>query len=71
MSKLNELWDMDEKYLGDNYNQQIKELFLELVGDVEQRETTDMSLKSWTSDDYKAFGRNELRIELRQKVEEL
>jgi len=51
--------------------QQIKNLMLELIGDVEQRETEDMTLKSWTPDDYKAFGKNELKIKLRQKVEQL
>lgn len=49
----------------------LKELMLELIGELEQRETDDMSLKSWTNEDYKVFGKNELKIELRQKVEEL
>ncbi len=49
----------------------IKRLILELIGDVEQRETEDMSLKSWSTDDYKAFGKNELKLELRNKVEAL
>lgn len=44
--------------------QQIKSLFLGLIGDMEKRETADMSLKSWTPEDYKAFGRNELRAQL-------
>lgn len=49
----------------------IKRLMLELIGDVEHRETSDMSLKSWSTADYKAFGCNELKIELRKKVEAL
>lgn len=51
--------------------QQVKDIFLELIGDVEQRETDDMSLKSWTPDDYKAFGKNELKVELYRKAEHL
>jgi len=49
----------------------IKDLMLELIGDMEERETSDMTLKSWTNEDYKAFGKNELKAELRQKVAEL
>ena len=51
--------------------QQLKDLMLELVGQPEQRETDDMSLKSWTPDDYKAFGRNELIVKLRNEIEQL
>jgi hypothetical protein len=40
---------------------------LEIIGDMEERETEDMSLQSWGKDDYKAFGRNGLRAELRNK----
>lgn len=54
--------------------QSIKQLmvneFEKMIGDMEYRETFDMGLSSWTTDDIKAFGRNELRIEQRQKLEE-
>ena len=54
--------------------QAIKQLmadeFEKMIGDIEYRETSDMGLSSWTTDDIKAFGRNELKIELRQKLEE-
>lgn len=48
--------------------QQLLSTMLELVGDMEQRETEDMTLKSWTPEDYKAFGRNELRAEIISKL---
>jgi len=51
--------------------QQLKDLMVDLVGDVEFRETEDMTLGSWTPDDYKEFGRNELKIALHQKIEKL
>ncbi|HEY5806163.1 MAG TPA: hypothetical protein VIS56_02125 [Candidatus Saccharimonadales bacterium] len=63
--------DGSYKNITDKTRQQIKDVFLELIGDVEQRETEDMSLKSWTPEDYKAFGKNELRIELYDKVNKL
>lgn len=47
----------------------IKQEFLALVGEMEARETEDMSLQSWSKEDYKAFGRNELRAELRKAIE--
>lgn len=40
---------------------------LEMIGDMEERETDDMSLQSWGKEDYEAFGRNMLRNELRNK----
>ena len=46
------------------------QLMLSLVGDMEYRETLDMGLSSWTGEDYKAFGRNELRSELCKKLSE-
>ncbi len=49
----------------------IKALMLELIDDMEQRETEDMTLSSWSTEDYKAFGRNGLRAELRNKVQDL
>ncbi len=52
-------------------NQYMLSEVLELIGDIEQRETTDMSLSSWTPEDYKAFGKNELKIELKQAFNEL
>ncbi len=58
-------------YHPDQAKEDIKGLILELIGDPEQRETEDMSLSSWTPDDYKAFGKNELKIELRQKAQAL
>ena len=53
------------------YEQELRDLMLELVGDMEERETSDMTLKSWAMDDYKAFGRNELRCELLKKIGDL
>jgi hypothetical protein len=44
---------------------------LELIGDMEERETDDMALKSWTPEDYKAFGRNELRGQLMKDINNL
>ena len=38
------------------------------VGEMELRETEDMSLKSWTPEDYKAFGRNQLRAEVLERL---
>lgn len=64
MNQLEDILDQEAK-------QRVKDFFMELIGEMERRETTDMSLKSWTPEDYKAFGRNELRIELQQKVEQL
>lgn len=49
----------------------IKNLMKELIGEPEYRKTGDMSLQSWTSEDYKQFGKNELIIEIIQKVEQL
>lgn len=49
----------------------IKTLIREIIGDLEQRETDDSSLKSWTPEDYKAFGRNELRVKLLGEVDKL
>jgi hypothetical protein len=49
----------------------IKALMLELIGDMEERETDDMALKSWTPEDYKAFGRNELRGQLMKDINNL
>lgn len=46
----------------------IIELVEELIGEPEYRETDDMSLNSWTPEDYKAFGRNRLRNELKAKL---
>lgn len=76
MSKLDDILD-DPSYMAEGgttpevKKQQIKDLIRELIGDVEQRETEDMSLNSWTPEDYKAFGKNELKIELRRRVNEL
>ncbi len=58
-------------YTVDTAKQRIKEMVLEMAGDMERRETEDMALNSWTPEDYKAFGRNELRIELIKKLEAL
>jgi len=49
-------------------NKTYLELVLEIIGDIEQRETEDMSLLSWTPEDYKVFGKNELKIELRNAL---
>ena len=46
----------------------IKQEMLAFVGEMEARETEDMSLQSWGKEDYKAFGRNELRAELRKAI---
>ena len=55
--------------------QAIKQLmvneFEKLLGELEYRETFDMSLSSWSTDDIKAFGKNELKNELRQKLNQL
>jgi hypothetical protein len=51
--------------------EEIKSLIIELMGEMEYRETYDMSLSSWSKDDYKAFVRNNLRTEIYQKVREL
>lgn len=40
---------------------------LKMIGDMEERETDDMSLQSWGKEAYEAFGRNMLRQELRNK----
>jgi len=50
------------------FKAEVKEMMLALIGDMEQRETEDMQLKSWTNEDYKAFGRNDLRSKLISKV---
>jgi hypothetical protein len=50
---------------------ELKALMLELIGDMEERETDDMALKSWTPEDYKAFGRNELRGQLMKDINNL
>ena len=55
---------------------EIKQLFQELIDevighDLEYRETEDLSLKTWSADDMKAFGRNELKIYQRQRAIEL
>lgn len=83
--RLDELMEFDvwcmcganECVLAQNFKeakQAIKQLmvdeFEKIIGDMEYRETEDMSLGSWSNEDYKAFGRNELRIELRQKLKE-
>ena len=47
---------------------EIKRLVIELIGPMEQQEASDMTLRSWTNEDYKAFGRNELRAEIAKKV---
>lgn len=63
-----------EEHALETGKQAIKQLmvdeFEKLIGDMEYRETFDMGLSSWSNEDYKAFGRNELRAELRQKLEE-
>jgi hypothetical protein len=59
------------KPMVDRLEQLFKDKMFEMIGDVEQRETYDMSLNSWTPEDYKVFGKNELKIELLQKVEKL
>lgn len=43
----------------------------EVIGDMEYRETEDMSLKTWSAEDLKAFGRNELRNEQREKLNKI
>lgn len=49
-------------------NKQILNLIESVIGDMEHRETEDMGLKSWTPEDYKAFGRNELRADIKSKL---
>ena len=60
--------DFDELDLKGALNDYYLELVLEIIGDIEQRETEDMSLLSWTPEDYKVFGKNELKIELRNAL---
>lgn len=43
----------------------------EVIGNMEYRETEDMSLKTWSDEDLKAFGRNELRNEQREKLNKI
>lgn len=50
---------------------EFKALILELIGAMEERETEDMMLKSWTAEDQRAFGRNTLRSKIIKKVEKL
>ena len=64
MDKVEELEAEAIKSLNKTY----LELVLEIIGDIEQRETEDMSLLSWTPEDYKVFGKNELKIELRNAL---
>ena len=49
-------------------HKEIINLIESVVGEMEQRETEDMGLKSWTPEDYKAFGRNELRADIKSKL---
>lgn len=55
----------------DGDKKKITDLFVELLGKMEGRETEDLSLKGWTNEDYKAFGRNGLRSELLKKINKL
>ena len=50
---------------------EIKYLIIELLGEAEYRETVDMSLKSWTLEDHKAFARNEYRTKLLKEIGKL
>lgn len=43
----------------------------EVIGGMEYRSTIDPSLSSWSEEDYKAFGRNELRIDQHQRIKEI
>jgi len=48
----------------------IAQIIDEAIGDMEYRETEDMSLKTWSAEDLKAFGRNELRNEIKSNLRE-
>lgn len=65
-------WDegkhLPERSVCPQCREEIKALMLELIGEPQYRETTDMSLQSWTPEDYKAFGKNELIAEIKAKV---
>lgn len=54
-------WEDAEKALNAHY----LTIAERLIGEPEYRETLDMGLSSWSTDDLKAFGKNELKIELR------
>lgn len=54
-----------------SFKSDIYSLLMDVIGDMEYRETLDMGLSSWTNEDFKAFGRNELRNEQRQKLNQL
>lgn len=55
----------------EEYKDTIKGIFTELLGEVEARSTDDTTLQSWSNEDYKAFGKNELKVELLNKIAEL
>ena len=54
--------------INENQKKLLLRELLELVGESEYRETLDMGLSSWANDDFKAFGQNELKVKLRQKL---
>lgn len=60
-------------YIQEQAKQSIKSLFQEIVeeciGEMEYRNTEDMSLSTWSAEDLKAFGRNELRNEIMNDLE--
>lgn len=71
MSKLEDLYHAANAIEFDGWDDDIKGLIMSMVGEPEARETTDMTLGSWTPEDYKVFGKNELIVELKNKIEAL
>ena len=63
---LDDAWNKD--YDRNRFKQDLYQLIEWIIGDMEGRQTTDMSLQSWTHEDYKAFGKNELIIEQRNRL---
>ena len=47
---------------------EIEVVINESIGEMEYRETEDMELKTWSAEDLKAFGRNELRNEIKSNL---
>jgi len=67
----------EEEYITKDYWQEdfeqtlldIQEIIKECIGEMEYRNTEDMSLSTWSAEDLKAFGRNELRNEIMNNLE--
>jgi len=62
-------WFNPEKAV-DQALKDIAQIIDEAIGDMEYRETEDMSLKTWSDEDLKAFDRNKLRNEIKSNLRE-